>query len=123
MIPLGDIDLQHEILDTVTGIVGSQRKSARVRRMYSARIDGRNTAVTVAMYLGDGAEEVQCYILFSQYGVSLISGGVAPGYCEVYVGSASTAFRGVVCTGNARPGSTHVCRPGCLHDIPTSVDI
>jgi hypothetical protein len=58
--------------------------------MYSARIDGRNTAVTVAMYLGDGAEEVQCYILFSQYGVSLISGGVAPGYCEVYVGSASS---------------------------------
>jgi hypothetical protein len=61
MIPLGDIDLQHEIrLNKVEGsaVVGRRRERASVRRVYSARIDGRNTPTTVAMYQGPGAEEV-----------------------------------------------------------------
>ncbi|KAJ6526647.1 hypothetical protein B0H19DRAFT_1275501 [Mycena capillaripes] len=53
MLPLADIDLQHEIhLDIGTGIV--ERRHG-VRRMYSARVGGQNT--TVAMYQGPGAEE------------------------------------------------------------------
>jgi hypothetical protein len=63
MIPLGDIDLQHEIyLDTDTGIVDRQLERGRVRRMYSARMDGRKAGVTVAMYQGDGAEEVNSVV-------------------------------------------------------------
>ncbi len=61
MIPLGDIDLQHEIrLHNLEGfaVVGRQRERASVRRVYSARIDGRNAPTTVAIYQGRGAEEV-----------------------------------------------------------------
>ncbi|KAJ6522009.1 hypothetical protein B0H19DRAFT_1386766 [Mycena capillaripes] len=53
MLPVADIDLQHEThLDTGTGIVDRRRG---VRRIYSARVGGQNT--TVAMYQGPGAEE------------------------------------------------------------------
>jgi hypothetical protein len=55
MIPLGDIDLQHEIrLNNRTG---------SVRRVYAARIEGRQSNVTVAMYQGHRAEEV-CHPAF-----------------------------------------------------------
>ncbi|KAJ7318368.1 hypothetical protein DFH08DRAFT_399081 [Mycena albidolilacea] len=56
-IPLGDIDLQHEIhLDNTFGVVDRQRGRTRdVRRVYSAKTAGRN--VTVAMYQGNTAEK------------------------------------------------------------------
>ncbi|KAJ7833008.1 hypothetical protein B0H14DRAFT_2801743 [Mycena olivaceomarginata] len=56
-IPLGDIDLQHEIhLDNTFGVVDRQRRRTRnIRRVYSAKTAGRN--VTVAMYQGNTAEE------------------------------------------------------------------
>ncbi|KAJ6452814.1 hypothetical protein C8R45DRAFT_638667 [Mycena sanguinolenta] len=61
MIPMGDIDLRHQIrVDEFTGVVNTQPyKRACVRRMHSAtaRIDGRRTKVTVAFYQGNGAEE------------------------------------------------------------------
>ncbi|KAJ7227978.1 hypothetical protein B0H12DRAFT_1148214 [Mycena haematopus] len=58
MIPMGDIDLRHEIrVDKRTGAVNYDRHQARVRRMYSARVQGRKSALTVAMYQGNGAEE------------------------------------------------------------------
>jgi hypothetical protein len=62
MIPLGDIDLQHEIrLNELEGlaVVGRRCERGSVRRVYSARIDGRNAPTTVAMYQGPGAEEVR----------------------------------------------------------------
>jgi hypothetical protein len=60
MIPMGDIDLLEEIhLDNETGVIGCQHPGrTRVRRVYSAKIDGGKSGVTVAMYQGDGAEEV-----------------------------------------------------------------
>jgi hypothetical protein len=61
MIPLGDIDIQHEIrLNKFEGssVVGRRGERAYVRRVYSARIDGKNAPTTVAMYQGPGAEEV-----------------------------------------------------------------
>ncbi|KAJ7827424.1 hypothetical protein B0H13DRAFT_878918 [Mycena leptocephala] len=60
MIPLGDIDIQHEIrLNKFEGssVVGRRGERAYVRRVYSARIDGKNAPTTVAMYQGPGAEE------------------------------------------------------------------
>ncbi|KAJ7858313.1 hypothetical protein B0H13DRAFT_1897616 [Mycena leptocephala] len=58
MIPLGDIDLQHELhLNKGSAVVDRRREQASVRRVYSARIDGRDAPTTVAMYQGPGAEE------------------------------------------------------------------
>ncbi|KAJ7340559.1 hypothetical protein DFH08DRAFT_1012601 [Mycena albidolilacea] len=58
MIPLGDIDLRHEIrVDNLTGIVDYHRGPVCFRRMHSARVEGRKAKVTVAMYHGTGAEE------------------------------------------------------------------
>ncbi|KAF8206024.1 hypothetical protein K438DRAFT_1817712, partial [Mycena galopus ATCC 62051] len=58
IVPLGDIDLQHEIcVDKDKGVVNYEPKRARVRRVYSARVEGRNSSVAVVMYQGDGAEE------------------------------------------------------------------
>ncbi|KAF7326760.1 hypothetical protein MVEN_02595000 [Mycena venus] len=57
-IPLGDIDLRHEICGNYgTGVTDLQRERAYVRRVYSASVEGRKSRVTVAMYQGDGAEE------------------------------------------------------------------
>jgi hypothetical protein len=57
MIPLGDIDLQHEI-QVDRGVVGRRRGRGCVRRVYSAKVEGRKSDFTVAMYQGNGAEEV-----------------------------------------------------------------
>jgi hypothetical protein len=59
MIPMGDIDLLEEIhFKNETGVVGRHHpERTRVRRVYSAKIDGRKSGVTVAVYQGDGAEE------------------------------------------------------------------
>jgi hypothetical protein len=64
MIPLGDIDLQKEMhLNNEIGVVNQQYERARVRRVYSARVDGRKSNVTAAMYQGTGAEEVCCALI------------------------------------------------------------
>jgi hypothetical protein len=65
MIPMGDIDLLEEIhLNNETGVVGCHHSErTRVRRMYSARVDGRKSGVTVAVYQGGGAEEVSSVAL------------------------------------------------------------
>ncbi|KAF7377038.1 hypothetical protein MSAN_00121900 [Mycena sanguinolenta] len=61
MIPMGDIDLRHQIrVDERTGTAYSRpRERARVRRLYSAKVEGRKSTLTVAMYQGDGAEQNQ----------------------------------------------------------------
>ncbi|KAF8184664.1 hypothetical protein K438DRAFT_1112840 [Mycena galopus ATCC 62051] len=57
-IPLGDIDLLHEIrMDEYAGFVNYRSEQARVRRVYSAKVEGRKSSVAVAMYQGAGAEE------------------------------------------------------------------
>ncbi|KAJ6450162.1 hypothetical protein C8R45DRAFT_1043829 [Mycena sanguinolenta] len=50
-IPLGDINLERE-----TPLV-CRRQQRAIRRVYSAKIDGRTSSVTVAMYQGNGARE------------------------------------------------------------------
>ncbi|KAF7377049.1 hypothetical protein MSAN_00123000 [Mycena sanguinolenta] len=60
MIPMGDIDLRHQIrMDKCTDVAYSQHPRACVRRVHSAkaRIDGRTKRVTVALYQGNDAEE------------------------------------------------------------------
>ncbi|KAF7377041.1 hypothetical protein MSAN_00122200 [Mycena sanguinolenta] len=58
MIPMGDIDLRHEIrLDNFMVVVGHRRKQERVRRLYSAKVEGRKSTLTVAIYQGEDAEQ------------------------------------------------------------------
>ncbi|KAJ7017081.1 hypothetical protein C8F04DRAFT_1338578 [Mycena alexandri] len=58
MVPMGDIDLQQElIMNKESWAVGRRRKRTPVRRVYSAKLEGRSTALTVAVYQGEGAEE------------------------------------------------------------------
>ncbi|KAJ6561654.1 hypothetical protein B0H19DRAFT_1259317 [Mycena capillaripes] len=60
MISMGNIDLQseHKIhSDDETGVANFRSTRASFRRVYSAKIDGRTSDMTVAMYQGDGAEE------------------------------------------------------------------
>ncbi|KAJ7486417.1 hypothetical protein B0H11DRAFT_2279033 [Mycena galericulata] len=53
-IPWGDIDLRHEIkLDRKSGVTHRERGRGFVRRMYQARIEGREADMTVAVYEGD----------------------------------------------------------------------
>jgi hypothetical protein len=69
MIPMGDIDLLEEIrLNNETGVVGRHHpERTRVRRMYSAGVDGRKSGMTVAIYQGDGAEEANSICLSEIY--------------------------------------------------------
>ncbi|KAJ7168906.1 hypothetical protein C8R46DRAFT_1092837 [Mycena filopes] len=50
-----DIDLQHEIGDS--GVLRRRHGRNSVRRVYSAKVEGRTSNVTVAVYQGDGADE------------------------------------------------------------------
>ncbi|KAJ7165909.1 hypothetical protein C8R46DRAFT_1219687 [Mycena filopes] len=70
MIPWGDIDLQQKLLvNKETGAIGYLHERKCVRRVYSAKVDGQRSDVTVAVYQGDGAEdtvewrEVEDYVL------------------------------------------------------------
>ena len=66
---MGDINLQQELMVTGhSGLVDRRRARNCVRRVYSAKIDGRSTDLTVAMYEGDGAEEVRDSIPFLDTG-------------------------------------------------------
>jgi hypothetical protein len=82
-IPLGDIDLQHEIWMGDSSVV-------RSRRLHSAKIYRRKSSVTVAMYQGSGAEEV-CCVTFLRIWRKYAS-GLAERYCEIYGYAASSSF-------------------------------
>ncbi|KAJ7120210.1 hypothetical protein C8R44DRAFT_877658 [Mycena epipterygia] len=56
-IPLGDLDLRNEIRLENGGVVTRQYGRGTARRIYSARIDGKQSDMTVAVYEGKNAEE------------------------------------------------------------------
>jgi hypothetical protein len=63
-IPMGDIDLQREIhLDQYSGIVEYPHEQHSIQKLYSAKIPGQKSSVTVATYQGESAGEV-CHIPF-----------------------------------------------------------
>ncbi|KAF7377034.1 hypothetical protein MSAN_00121500 [Mycena sanguinolenta] len=61
MIPMGDIDLRHRIRvnERMSVAFSRPRERARVRRLYSAKVEGRKSTLTVAMYQGDNAAQNQ----------------------------------------------------------------
>ncbi|KAJ7496307.1 hypothetical protein B0H11DRAFT_2385871 [Mycena galericulata] len=57
-IPLGDLDLRNEIrLNSGSDTVNLREGRCSVKRVYSARVHGCKSNMTVAIYQGDGAEE------------------------------------------------------------------
>ncbi|KAJ6518423.1 hypothetical protein DFH09DRAFT_1373446 [Mycena vulgaris] len=61
MIPMGDLDLREEIRPRHrSGVVYPREGRASVRRVYSARVHGSKSKMTVAVYQGENAEEVCC---------------------------------------------------------------
>ncbi|KAF7340628.1 hypothetical protein MSAN_02134700 [Mycena sanguinolenta] len=88
MIPLADIDLRHEIrLDNSMGAAYSRpRERARVRRLYSAKVEGRKSTLTVAMYQGDDAEQVRGIFLSGSLRLNCV--GMAERSCKIHVHAA-----------------------------------
>ncbi|KAJ6518025.1 hypothetical protein C8R47DRAFT_3791 [Mycena vitilis] len=66
-IPLGDIDLRELRLERTSNCFVRQRQSTC--RVYAARVEGRRSRVTVAIYEGDGAKEV-CGVALNFLGVA-----------------------------------------------------
>jgi hypothetical protein len=62
---VGNIDLLCEIRLDNTGIADYQRQRPRVRRVYTAKIEGLKSDVTVTVYQGMGAQDVCCIILLA----------------------------------------------------------
>jgi hypothetical protein len=63
-IPLGDVDLRREIrVSSASGVVHKRRVRGPVRRVYTGKIDGRKSDMTIALYQGINAEQVR-YIPF-----------------------------------------------------------
>jgi hypothetical protein len=62
VIPLGDLNLLHEIrLQRGVDMVSWKNGGNSVRRMYTASIHGCKSKMTVALYQGDDAEDV-CFL-------------------------------------------------------------
>ncbi|KAJ6518118.1 hypothetical protein C8R47DRAFT_6850 [Mycena vitilis] len=57
VIPLGDLNLLHEIDRGCAVVRGSRRGRASVKRIYTAHIPALQSRMTAAVYQGDGAEE------------------------------------------------------------------
>ncbi|KAJ6538638.1 hypothetical protein DFH09DRAFT_1368806 [Mycena vulgaris] len=74
MIPMGDLDLREEIRPRHrSGLVFRGKGRASVRRVYSARIHGSKSKMTVAVYQGENAEEswlAQANYLFNRLGIT-----------------------------------------------------
>ncbi|KAF8214548.1 hypothetical protein K438DRAFT_1749653 [Mycena galopus ATCC 62051] len=66
MIPMGDLYLRHEIHHAGSRVARQCRDQNSVRRMYSVRVHGSNSAMTAVFYQGARAEQ-QCRAEISKY--------------------------------------------------------
>ncbi|KAF7377015.1 hypothetical protein MSAN_00119500 [Mycena sanguinolenta] len=90
MIPLADIDLRHEIRwNNSTVVVDHRCKQTRVRRLYSAEVEGRKSTLTVAIYQGDDAEQVHGILLSACGSLQINCVGMAERSYKLYVHAAS----------------------------------
>ncbi|KAJ7717394.1 hypothetical protein B0H16DRAFT_1897984 [Mycena metata] len=100
MIPMGDIDLQQELMvNEESGVIDRRLGHERscVRRVYSAKVDGRNTDLTVAMYEGDGAEEAW------QQDVGMYMSLRHPNIIQMYGTASSSAMYATIFHGDLIP--------------------
>jgi hypothetical protein len=84
---VGDIDLLREIRLDKRSIADYHCDRPRVRRVYTAKIEGRKSEATVAVYQGEGAHEVS-YIYYSPlYTDYATISGMAGGHGTLLPGS------------------------------------
>ncbi|KAF8129393.1 hypothetical protein K438DRAFT_1999924 [Mycena galopus ATCC 62051] len=57
-IPLGDLDLRKEIRLDEYGVVNRVHGQRAARRIYTARVEGKQSDMTVALYQGEHAQQV-----------------------------------------------------------------
>ncbi|KAJ7480746.1 hypothetical protein FB451DRAFT_1238348 [Mycena latifolia] len=88
MIPLGDLILEHEIR---SGIVYRRGAKSSVKRVYTARVAGRSSNMTVAVYHGPNAEDdwkdaIQKYSGIRHPNIAQLFGTVksAPFYATIF---------------------------------------
>ncbi|KAJ7104867.1 hypothetical protein C8R44DRAFT_746129 [Mycena epipterygia] len=77
-IPLGDLDLRKEIRLDDSGVASRHHGVRAARRIYTARIEGKQSGMTAAIYEGEHAEENWNYEL-SKY-----SGFRHPNFVQLY---------------------------------------
>ncbi|KAJ6602945.1 hypothetical protein B0H10DRAFT_651589 [Mycena sp. CBHHK59/15] len=91
VIPVGDLDLRNELrLDRESGVVHRRHGWGAVRRMYSARIHGCKSSMTVAVYQGDNSEEDW------QQDISRYSWLRHPNFVQLYGTASSSGLHAVV---------------------------
>ncbi|KAJ7104879.1 hypothetical protein C8R44DRAFT_886905 [Mycena epipterygia] len=81
-IPLGDLDLRNEIRLDDSGVAGRHHGVRRVRRMYTARIEGKQSGMTAAIYEGEHAEE--SFAKTWRHELSKYSGFRHPNFVQLY---------------------------------------
>ncbi|KAJ7616606.1 hypothetical protein FB45DRAFT_230778 [Roridomyces roridus] len=85
MIPLGDIDLR-DLIDGPGGVYRRLHKMGCVKRIYSARVDGRDSPMTVALYTGEDAKEEW------SHEISRYSNLRHPNLMQIYAAAASNGI-------------------------------
>ncbi|KAJ7616535.1 hypothetical protein FB45DRAFT_934431 [Roridomyces roridus] len=98
MIPLGDIDLR-DLIDGPREVYRRLHKTGCVRRIYSARVDGRDSPMTVALYTGEDAKEAW------SHEISRYSNLRHPNLMQIYAAAASNGICATI-----------------FHDEPISLD-
>ncbi|KAF8209381.1 hypothetical protein K438DRAFT_2012188 [Mycena galopus ATCC 62051] len=98
-IPWGDINLQREIrLDCTSGIATWHHQRAPVRRrVYSAKIEGREANMTVAVYEGHKAEERW------QQDITRHSGLRHPNILQIFATASSSGIHAIIAYGDLIP--------------------
>ncbi|KAJ6496179.1 hypothetical protein C8R45DRAFT_985154 [Mycena sanguinolenta] len=97
-IPLGDVDLRREIrVSSASCVVHRRRVRAPARRMYSGRLDGRNSDMTVALYQGVNAEQEW------RQDLSRYSGLRHPNFFQIFAVAVSAGIHGIIAHGDLIP--------------------
>jgi hypothetical protein len=92
VIPLGDLNLVHRIgSGDGPRLVGRRQGRASQRRMYTARIHGFPSSMTVVVYQGHSAEEVRSSFC-SKFLVSLSFAAMAAGDQTIFRASVSASM-------------------------------
>ncbi|KAF8209397.1 hypothetical protein K438DRAFT_230017 [Mycena galopus ATCC 62051] len=97
-IPWGDIDLRSEIrLASESGVATRHPQRVFVRRVYSAKIEGREAGMTVAVYEGDKAED------WWQQSIATHSGLRHPHVLQIFATASSSGIHAIVAHGDLIP--------------------
>ncbi|KAJ7301649.1 hypothetical protein DFH08DRAFT_101659 [Mycena albidolilacea] len=97
-IPLGDVDLRREIrISSASGVVYKRPVRGPVRRVYSGKIDGRKSDMTIALYQGINAEQEW------RQDLSRYSGLRHPNFVQIFAVAVSAGIHSIIAHGDLIP--------------------